>query len=236
MPIINTTLGGFILLLFSVLANGSVVVQGTRVIFPDNKTIMGIQIINNSDQPSLVQSWIDDGDINSTPETTNAPFIVIPPITKIKANDGTQLRIQFIGKKLPDDRESIFYLNILDISPKPKNNVNGNFLQLALQTRLKLLYRPMGLTLTSDNALNEVKFFQSEQWLIAMNPTPYFVTLSKLYFEVQNNNPLLENIMIAPFSQIQVQHQDNISTSNELIAIYINDMGNHIRYKTTLKK
>lgn len=235
MHIIKTILGGAILLVFSALANGSVVIQGTRVIFPENKTIMGIQIINHSDQPSLVQSWIDEGDINSTPETTNAPFIVIPPMTKIGANDGTQLRIQFIGEKLPSDRESIFYLNMLDISPKTKNNVNANSLQLALQTRIKLFYRPIGLTLTLDKAPNEVNFFQSEQSLIIENPTPYFLTLSKLYSEHQDDNPLLENIMMDPFSHKQVKHQSNISASSELIAVYINDTGNHIGYKIKLK-
>lgn len=236
MHISNTIISGIILLLFSVFANGSVVIQGTRVIFPENKTMKGIQIINNSDQPSLVQSWIDEGDINSTPETTNAPFIVIPPITKVGANDGIQLRLQFIGEKLPSDRESIFYLNMLDISPKPKNNVYANFLQLALQTRIKLFYRPMDLTLTPDDAPNEVKFSQSGRWLMIENPTPYFLTLSKLYPEYQNNNSLLENIMIAPYSHKHVEHQGNISVSSELIAVYINDTGNHIRYKTKLKQ
>ncbi|MCW2255341.1 P pilus assembly chaperone PapD [Providencia alcalifaciens] len=234
MRIIKMILGGIILSVFSVFANGSVIIQGTRVIFPENKTMMGIQIINHIDQPALVQSWIDEGDINSTPETTNAPFIVIPPMTKINANDGTQLRIQFIGVKLPSDRESIFYLNMLDISPKPKTNVNANFLQLALQTRIKLFYRPMGLSLTSDKAPNEVKFSQSRQWLMIANPTPYFLTLSKLYTVYQNDKPLLENIMLAPFSHQLVECQDNISASSELIAVYINDTGNHIRYKAKL--
>lgn len=54
----------------------------------------------------------------------------------------------YTGEALPNDRESIFWLNILDISAKPKFenknnlNVNSNYLQLPIHSRIKLFYRP----------------------------------------------------------------------------------------------
>ncbi len=62
------------LLLGAVGAQANVVVNGTRVIYPANNKDVIVQLLNNGADPSLVQAWIDDGDINSTPETANVPF------------------------------------------------------------------------------------------------------------------------------------------------------------------
>ncbi|MDR9616866.1 fimbria/pilus periplasmic chaperone [Providencia rettgeri] len=107
--------------------------------------MVSIQMANYSEQPTLTQMWIYEGNINWTPETTNAPFIVTPRINKIAANEGVQLRIRFLGKNLPMDRESVYYLNVLDIVPKSKNTQGMNTLQLAIKTRIKVFYRPISL-------------------------------------------------------------------------------------------
>lgn len=52
----------------------NIVINGTRVLYPENNKEVIVQLINTGDAPALVQSWIDDGDINSTPETANVPF------------------------------------------------------------------------------------------------------------------------------------------------------------------
>lgn len=236
MLIFNRLFAGILLLLISITANSSVIIQGTRVIYPDSKKNVAIQIINHSEQSSLVQSWIDEGNISSTPETTNAPFIITPPITKVGANDGVQLKIRFIGDNLPNDRESVFYLNILDIAPKPKQNPSANFLQFALQTRIKLFYRPINLPLKVENAPDKVKYSQSGEKLNIENPSPYFLSLSKLYSINENEKPLIENIMIEPFSSQRVTYHGQISHNQPLVAVYINDTGNHIHYKSTLSK
>lgn len=218
---------GILLLITSWVTHASIVLQGTRIVYPNNKRHVLIQATNYSEQPSLVQSWVDEGDINSTPETTNAPFIVTPPITKIDANEGTQLRIQFIGNTLPTDRESIFYLNVRDIAPKPKQNSNANFLQLALQTRIKLFYRPQGLSIKREQAADSIKFTQSGQQLTINNPTPYFLTLSGIYLTRETEEPLVENIMIAPFSHQQVAYRGSPLVNKKILAVYISDTGSH---------
>ncbi len=43
---------------------------------------------------------------------------------------------------LPQDRESLFYLNVREIPPKPDK---PNVLQLAMQSRIKLFYRPAAI-------------------------------------------------------------------------------------------
>ncbi|MGL4675162.1 MAG: fimbria/pilus periplasmic chaperone, partial [Wohlfahrtiimonas sp.] len=101
-------------LIFSVnSAFANIVVNGTRVIYPASNKETIVQLINNGNDPALVQSWIDDGDINSTPETANVPFLLSPPVIKVSGNAGQQLRIKKLPSSLPTDRESIFYLNVL---------------------------------------------------------------------------------------------------------------------------
>lgn len=85
------------LLISSHTAFANIVVNGTRVIYPEKNNETVVQLINNGNDPALVQSWIDDGDIDSTPETANVPFLLSPPVVKVSGNAGQQLRI----KKLP---------------------------------------------------------------------------------------------------------------------------------------
>lgn len=55
-----------------------------------------------------------------------------------------QVKIQGLPDihKLPADRESIFYFNVREIPPKSNK---ANTLQIALQTRIKLFWRPKAL-------------------------------------------------------------------------------------------
>lgn len=49
---------------------------------------------------------------------------------------------------LPKDRESVFWFNVLEVPPKPDaaKAANQSLLQLASCTRIKLFYRPEGLS------------------------------------------------------------------------------------------
>ena len=66
----------------------NIVINGTRVLYPENNKEVIVQLINTGDAPALVQSWIDDGDINSTPETANVPFLLSPPVVKVSEHNG----------------------------------------------------------------------------------------------------------------------------------------------------
>lgn len=72
----------------------NIVINGTRVLYPENNKEVIVQLMNTGDAPALVQSPIDDGDINSTPETANVPFLLSPPVIKVNEHNGQQLRIK----------------------------------------------------------------------------------------------------------------------------------------------
>lgn len=227
-------LGGIALLLISLQTQASLVLQGTRIIFPSDKKALSIQVINHSDQPSLTQSWVDEGDIHSTPETTDAPFIVTPPINKIASEEGVQLRIRFIGEKLPIDRESVYYLNVLDIAPKPKNTHGANTLQFAIQTRIKVFYRPIALLSVPSKLWDSAKFYSQKGLLTIKNPTPYFLNIANVYTANNANEPIAKSLMIAPFSTHTVTSGKRVSNGENITVVYIDDTGKQIERRAKL--
>ncbi|MBO0237257.1 fimbria/pilus periplasmic chaperone, partial [Vibrio parahaemolyticus] len=78
--------------------------------------------------------WLDTGDASETPDTIKTPFQITPPISRIDAKGGQTLRIRLMDKNgLPQDKESLWWLNILDIPPtvRTAGKEDQNFLQLA---------------------------------------------------------------------------------------------------------
>ncbi|WP_312394268.1 fimbria/pilus periplasmic chaperone [Mixta calida] len=108
------------LLLNATSALAGIVINSTRVIYPEGKKEVTARLDNQNEYPSLVQSWIDSGDKNEEINKIKVPFIILPPVTRIEPHQGQTLRINFTGEgfNLPSDRESVYWLNVLDIPPK----------------------------------------------------------------------------------------------------------------------
>ncbi len=109
----------FFTLSVSAVVQGSVVIMGTRVVYPATQKSISIRLNNDNESPALVQSWLDDGDAAAPPESVHVPFIITPPIFRMDSKSGQTVRIVYTGESLPKDRESLFYLNVLDIPAKP---------------------------------------------------------------------------------------------------------------------
>jgi len=187
-------------------ASASVVIGGTRVVFPAASGEVTVRLNNNGEQPALVEAWIDAGNPESTPDTAHVPFLITPPLFRMNAGKGQSLRIIYTGQALPKDRESLFWLNVLEIPPKPTSPADEaqNTLQFAVRSRLKLFFRPAGL------AGNPLATAQQITWsvaadgggfaLVAHNPTPYHVTFSK----VSVGAGTAEVGMVAPLSSLRL--------------------------------
>lgn len=162
-----------------------VILSGTRVIYPASSRDVSIQLSNVGESPSVIQTWIDDGDAKATPDTIDVPFLITPPMFRIDPGKGQRLRMTYTGEGLPKDRESIFWLNVLDIPPKPKDLQDQNLLQFSVRTRLKIFFRPSelkGSAISSAEALEwSLQRETPEKWNIeARNSTPFAVSLSKI--------------------------------------------------------
>lgn len=129
-------------------ARAGIQIEGTRVVYPGGDREVTVKLANNGDGPRLIQAWVDAGNPEETAETAKSPFTVTPPVARIEAGKGQVLRVFHTGEPLPQDRESVFWLNVLEIPPKPTldpSNDSGNFVQFAVRNRIKLFFRPKGL-------------------------------------------------------------------------------------------
>ncbi|MFD3238879.1 FimD/PapC N-terminal domain-containing protein [Rahnella perminowiae] len=77
---------------------------------------------------------------------------------RLNAGEDNSLRIIRTGGILPDDRESLFWLNIKAIPRLPEEAPAG-LLQIVVKTRLKLFYRPAALlTPAGQSAWRQLQF------------------------------------------------------------------------------
>lgn len=195
-------------LLFSLLVcqsvYGSVVMTGSRVIYPSEAKSVDVQLRNNDDFPYIIQAWFDSGDNKSTPATGKAPFVVAPPAFRIAQKEGQVLRIFFTGEKgLPQDRESIFYFNFLQVPPGNVAGDKGNQMVVMLKNRMKLFYRPASLKSNPKKIFDYLTFSNiSSSGIRITNNSPYYVSLSKV--AVRGAVAKKEPPMLAPFTTTEV--------------------------------
>lgn len=221
----------------------SIVLTGTRVIYPAEQKYVNVQLTNVGEHPALIQSWIDDGNDKATPDQVKTPFIITPPIFRVEKQSGQTLRITYTGsERLPEDRESIFYLNVLEIPPKPTftgNEESQNYLQIAVRTRVKLFYRPNKLTISPQDAYSKVqwRFVPSagKNKLSAHNPTPYFITFNQIAVgQGKNTKTVKATEMIPPFSDYTFELNGAPVAGSQVYWTVINDYGGKQKGETSL--
>ncbi|QXF35602.1 pilus assembly protein [Photorhabdus luminescens] len=206
-------------------AHANIVINTTRVIYPSSNKEVSVQLLNAGDQPSLIQSWIDDGDPNSTPETAKVPFLLTPPVVKIDGNNGQQLRIKHINSNLPTDRESLFYLNVLDIPPVAENIGDKNVMQIAIRTRIKFFYRPDKLSILPKQLQQHIVLKREGGQLKLENSSPYFVNIVGLKSSDTQPNLLNEGTIIKPFSSHSFSTNEKVKVGDKLTLAIIDDFG-----------
>ncbi|MDF3931447.1 fimbrial biogenesis chaperone [Pseudomonas citronellolis] len=196
-------LAGAFTALCSPLVQAGVTIDGTRVIYPAGEREVTVKLNNEGRTPSLMQVWVDRGDIQSQPQDADAPFLLTPPIFRIDPNKSQSVRLTFTGAALPKDRESLFWLNALEIPPLPKAD-GRSFMQVAVRTRLKLFYRPAGLAGDLPSAVKQVDWqvvaVAGGYALRGKNASPYHVSYSALSLEQGGRRYDAGQGMIAPFS------------------------------------
>ncbi|OAT54661.1 hypothetical protein M998_0355 [Providencia heimbachae ATCC 35613] len=214
----------------------NIIVNGTRFIYPGNEKEITVQLNNTADRPAVAQAWLDTGDASETPDTIKTPFQITPPISRIEAKGGQTLRIKLMNKaSVAQDRESLWWLNILDIPPmvKAKDGENQNVLQLAIRSRFKFFYRPAGLS-SRELAPEQLVVKTNGKNIIIDNPTPYFITVTKI--STDGKTALNEKTaLLAPKSESIVMLKQALKSGSNIVINNINDYGSDIAVKTTVK-
>lgn len=220
-----------------------VVITGTRLVYPAEAKEITVKLNNNGDLPALIQSWVDSGDVKSTPTSSKAPFLLSPPVARMDANKGQSLRLIFTGAQLPTNVESVFWFNMLEIPPKPEGDNDANILQMAFRSRIKIFYRPAGLPGTPDEAMKQVQWkivpaAQGKGYALqAYNPSPYFVSEVELALVSGKQRSASENGMVAPgeTKQFALPSVTSMPSSDAVVEFNaINDYGALIPVKQAL--
>lgn len=219
--------------------HASVIVSATRVVFLAQDGDVTVRLSNDDARPALVEAWMDKGDIHSTPDKVDVPFLITPPLFRMEPHKDQSLRIIGTPSTLPLDRESLFWLNVLEIPPKPNTvETRGkNTLQFAIRSRLKFFYRPAHLPGDPLKAAAAVTWQTAADGtgyvLIAHNPTPYHITFNVLAVTVGGTRYEADTGMIEPLGTLRLPIKGlSRSPAGAPVAYYaINDYGATVAYK-----
>ncbi|KIA80520.1 fimbrial biogenesis chaperone [Chromobacterium amazonense] len=220
--------------LWSSCALASVVISSTRVIYKADDREVTVKVNNPGKEPALVQVWADRGNEKSVPNTADAPFLIMPPIFRIDPAKGQTIRLTFTGADLPTDRESVFWLNVLDIPPLPKkSSEQQNFMQVAFRSRIKLFYRPEGLAGNPDDAAGQLVWTLKPQdggkgyVLHAVNASAFHVSLNRALLAAGARQYETDGGMVPPggshdflVKNLKGKPEGNLSLSYESINDY----------------
>ncbi|WLH33116.1 fimbria/pilus periplasmic chaperone [Pseudomonas sp. FP2196] len=230
---LRQTLSACLVLMLSAEAMASISLSATRVVFDGAHKEANITVRNGA-QDTLIQSWIDQQDTG-----TATPFAVTPPLARVFAKDQQLLRILYEGQGMPQDKESVVWLNVQEI---PQTSKTANTLQLAVRQRIKIFFRPKGLSGDALTAPTEL------QWRLAQdndktvlrvkNPTLYHVSMADVTLHDPRQNELAtDSTMIAPGAEASFSVTRFAANSTPVLTFSsINDYGALSVYRASLSE
>lgn len=196
-------------------AMASFTLNGTRFIYDEERKNIAIEVRNNSKSMYGGQVWID----NTNQSAKDVYLIPTPTFFKVGGDKKQIIRIMKVNDTLPANQESLFWLNVQEIPPAP-TNTEGNVLALALNTRVKLIYRPKALSNQRENA--EAQLVISGN--ILKNPTPYYFAVTSVLSggkSIALSDKVKQNLsLFPPFSEIDLGKSIKGALSVEAIDDY----------------
>ncbi|CAI2040273.1 Chaperone protein fimC precursor [Serratia fonticola] len=189
MKLVFTALVTTILLTMSSVQAGTIV-GGTRLIYDGGKKESSLSVTNPDNVPYLIQSWVD----TTSGGADKAPFMITPPLFRLNAGQQNVLRVVRIGGNLPTDKESLYWMNIKSI-PSGEKTDDQNTLQIAVKTRIKLIYRPQELKGVPEQVAGRLTWQRSGNKITVTNPTPFYMN----FYEVRvSGKKITDATYVAP--------------------------------------
>lgn len=229
--VFSSVLLGCLLILASPRAGAVVNIDRTRIVVPNASDVVTFNLVNNStEQPALVQLWIDTGDPTVPPDKIRSPLVLLPPMFRLEANEQRNVRLLIADpKQLPTDRESVFWLNVYQMPPVNQQQDKQRLI-LPIRLRIKVFIRRGALPAPQEEDLSKLTFTQASGNLCVHNPTPWHLTISGVDIDGQK----VDGDMVAPFGNLPLPLAARLSNSNTLTYTLINDAGNPRTFQTTL--
>nr|WP_296262228.1 MULTISPECIES: molecular chaperone [unclassified Pseudomonas] len=176
-------------------AQAVVTLAGTRLVFDGRFAEAKIEIRNPGHTQVLIQAWLTDAGANEA--AADLPFVLTPHLAQLPPQGRQTLRVLYQGVGMPQDRESLLHLYVLEV---PRRSAPSQQLNIAVRQRINVFYRPAGLEGDAAEAAQHLAWqwdSDDHQVLRVRNPTPFHVALHKLAF---NQVEVAEDLMLAPFS------------------------------------
>jgi chaperone protein EcpD len=207
-------------------AHAGVVLANTRIVFPGDARDVTVRLSNRHAHPVLVEAWVE-----SPVPGAQVPFAPDPPLFRIDPGKGQARRVHRLPGALPKDRETVFWLNVLDVPPDPPADADNSAMKIALRTRVKLLHRPNGLSGTPAQAPASLQWRVLDDARIEIeNPTPYHVTIARI---ADGDGWDVLGEMIAPFDR-KTLRPESAPRAGRVAFEAINDLGGRDRFESVL--
>lgn len=222
-------------------ASAGVVIEGSRQIYPELRREITVRLTNDDRQQSrLVQVWLSGAEQDA--DAADAPFNITPPVFRLDAGKSQALRVTYTKEPLPVDKESVFWLNVLEVPPKvdiknQESDEGSNQLTFAFRIRTKLFFRPNSLPGNSEQAPAQLRWTlrpgNKNGTLEVFNPSAFHVTFNEVALTAPDGTQvplalIASDAMVAP-GQVMRFAQANIPSSfpqqMHVEFKYINDYG-----------
>nr|WP_230979115.1 fimbria/pilus periplasmic chaperone [Intestinirhabdus alba] len=212
-------------------------ISGTRIVFPGTQSDQTVRTNNKGNTPIVAQVWVDDGSKDDNLSNINVPFTVTPPVFRVEPGKGQSVRLIYNGMSLPQDRESVFWFNLLEIPPVNEEVQQSDRLELAFRTRIKIFYRPTSLLKSSSaERVDDLRWERAGagKGVKVTNPTPYYFSFDSAYITAGTQKYPLVAKMIPPFSSETFLPENKARTPATLSSVtfrLINDYGGVNEYQ-----
>lgn len=215
----------------------SVVMTGTRVIYPSQTKVKTIQFTNPDKQPYIIQAQVESENNQVGSPGELAPFTVLPQIFRMEPGMGQSVRLKYSGDPLPQDRESLFYLSFTQLPALKFSDKDANQLVFAITNRVKIFYRPTGITGRSDDTANNLDLTLKEGNVEVSNSGGYYAVIRNAEIIVSGKKIILANsAMVPPKTKVIWKPSASIASLNgaKLRLTLVNDYGNDVMTERSL--
>ncbi|CAG9435389.1 molecular chaperone [Providencia alcalifaciens] len=166
-----------VLMICSAQAASSVQLDRTRVLMFYGANKAQFAMSNNQASPVLASAFITE--LNGQP---THKFTVSPSVFQIKGkttHKGAVVQLE----NLPQDRESVFWLNVKTIAPQDPAAKEASTLEFAIGQRIKLFYRPAGIDQNCVTSAEALQWKRTKEGIKVINPSKVSVSLVKVKSE-----------------------------------------------------
>ena len=221
-----------VLILLSSNSISGIKLNATRVVYNEEKNDSIVTIISTDDDvnPYLIRAYIES--INGGEQDV---FVVTPPLFRLEPRKSHNIKLLNInGNTLPNDRESVFWLNVKAIPPlqdTKQNNIN-----LTFKNKIKVFYRPLSLSRESDveSRFGSVSFEIVNNSLIVSNLSRYYLSFYDLNIGDYKVDTFMK--MVPPLGTQEYELKQKINHNKTVSWQWINDFGSPSTVSTSYIK